>query len=199
MILGPTYGSTGSSKLSYPGISFDLSSTSGGREDPVESITISPRSNEPALLGPISSVIIQVHLSSTPYYRSSRLSESQPNQGVTIYRPDPLEIIIGETTAQDLLLDLGAPPRKYWKEDDRVARMWGSSESTEDDKGGCGSEESMLVSHVAADVLRFLELLSIWDGLPHLPIWTRHKDRPSFQHRKFLSLWTYPTALQIER
>ena len=63
----------------------------------------------------------------------------QPNRGVTIYLPDAFEVIIGETTAQDLLLDLGPPLRKFWKEDDRVERMWGGAESTDDEKGACES------------------------------------------------------------
>lgn len=52
-------------------------------------------------------------------------SVTQPGRGVVLHMPDPMEIIIGETTSQDLLLDLGAPLRKHWKEDDRMERMWG--------------------------------------------------------------------------
>ena len=59
-ILGPTYASSSSSKLSYPGISFDLSNISGGREDLVHAITVTPRSEQPASLGPVSSVVIHV-------------------------------------------------------------------------------------------------------------------------------------------
>lgn len=36
-------------------------------------------------------------------------------------------MIIGETTGQDLLLDLGPPLRKYVKEDDRMERIWGAT------------------------------------------------------------------------
>ena len=39
--------------------------------------------------------------------------------------PHPVDIFIGETTAQDILLDLGAPLRKFVKEDDRMERIWG--------------------------------------------------------------------------
>ena len=37
-------------------------------------------------------------------------------------------MIIGETTSQDLLLDLGPPLRKYVKEDDRMERIWGATQ-----------------------------------------------------------------------
>jgi hypothetical protein len=40
--------------------------------------------------------------------------------------------MLGETTGQDLLLDLGPPLRKFWKEDDRMARMWGADSEAHD-------------------------------------------------------------------
>ena len=48
--------------------------------------------------------------------------------------PDPLPIALGETTSQDLLLDLGPPLRKFYKEDNRLQRMWGM---TSNDQGSC--------------------------------------------------------------
>jgi hypothetical protein len=53
----------------------------------------------------------------------------KPNKGVTIYNPHPIDITIGETTAQDLLLDLGSPLRRFLKEDDRMERIWGGQAS----------------------------------------------------------------------
>jgi len=44
--------------------------------------------------------------------------------------PRPVDILIGETTAQDILLDLGAPLRKFVKEDDRMERIWGDQTQT---------------------------------------------------------------------
>ncbi|WWD17252.1 hypothetical protein CI109_101690 [Kwoniella shandongensis] len=120
-ILGPTFASTSGKKLEFPGISFDLAPSpggaGGGREDVVQSLTITSRdgeAKEPRL------VACQV----------------QPNKGVTLTlsgEEDKLDIVIGETTSQDLLLDLGAPLRKFWKEDDRLERMWGGVSQP----GGC--------------------------------------------------------------
>lgn len=43
-----------------------------------------------------------------------------------------------KTTAQDLLLDLGPPLRKYWKEDDRLNRVWAQhTETTEQTSTPC--------------------------------------------------------------
>lgn len=50
----------------------------------------------------------------------------EPNEGISIHTPHgihPLEL--GEATSQDLLLALGPPLRKFFKEDDRMERMWG--------------------------------------------------------------------------
>ncbi|KAK8864448.1 hypothetical protein IAR55_001697 [Kwoniella newhampshirensis] len=122
-ILGPTFASTSGKKLEFPGISFDLSPTSsttsgsvGGREDVVKSLTITPRDGDEKEAKLVSCLV-------------------QPNKGVilTLSGEDNLEIVIGETTSQDLLLDLGPPLRKFWKEDDRLERMWGGNSQP----GGC--------------------------------------------------------------
>lgn len=53
--------------------------------------------------------------------------------------PEPYEIIIGQTSGQDLLLDLGPPLRKFWKEDDRMERIWGRADTKlEDGECECG-------------------------------------------------------------
>ncbi|CAD6564705.1 MAG: hypothetical protein TREMPRED_000250 [Tremellales sp. Tagirdzhanova-0007] len=164
--LGPTYASTGSSTLSYPGITFDLLTSSGEREDLVETLTVSPKSEEAVSLGPISSVAVH------------------PNRGVTIYLPDAFEVIIGETTAQDLLLDLGPPLRKFWKEDDRVERMWGGAESTDDEKGACfwnyfqyGMDFLILRSGVVSKII-------LYSNIPGTPLFQRYSRAP----------WTIPVS-----
>jgi hypothetical protein len=68
------------------------------------------------------------------------MADEKPNKGVTIYNPHAIDIIIGETTAQDLLLDLGSPLRKFVKEDDRMERIWGGQASG----GGKGSMSPFL-------------------------------------------------------
>jgi hypothetical protein len=64
----------------------------------------------------------------------------QPGKGVSIELSgeEVLEVDFGKTSSQDLLLDLGPPIRKYWKEDDRMARMWGTmGGGNADDDGDC--------------------------------------------------------------
>ncbi|KAK4684206.1 hypothetical protein P7C73_g5990, partial [Tremellales sp. Uapishka_1] len=116
-ILGPTFEGKDNGKLDYPGIAFDLGGS--GRDDLVEAITITPKDDGSGDDG--YSVVVK------------------PNQGVTIQLPDPLDIVIHQTTAQDLLLDLGPPLRKFWKEDDRLQKMWGG----EAVHGGCKADSEL--------------------------------------------------------
>jgi hypothetical protein len=58
------------------------------------------------------------------------VTDSQPGRGATLSLPaGDVEIELNSTTAQDVLLDLGPPLRKYWKEDDRMDRMWVHSDA----------------------------------------------------------------------
>ena len=101
---------------------------------------------------------------------------TQPDRGVIIYLPDALEVMIGETTAQDLLLDLGPPLRKFWKEDDRVERMWGGASSADDEKGACESKRSVYTLLTAS--IRLLELFPIWHRLFDPPFWGHLQNHP---------------------
>jgi hypothetical protein len=51
--------------------------------------------------------------------------------------PDPRYIILGHTTSQDLLLELGPPLRKYFKEDERISKVWGGHDLSDAGKGSC--------------------------------------------------------------
>lgn len=102
----------------------------------------------------------------------------KPNKGVTIHNPHPIEIVIGETTTQDILLDLGSPLRKFVKEDDRMERIWGGQASG----GNKGSMSSSPISREEADRSSILELLPTWIRYSH---WLRQpglQDYPSLQH-----------------
>ncbi|WVQ99464.1 hypothetical protein IAU59_006599 [Kwoniella sp. CBS 9459] len=121
-LMGPTFVSSAGDKLDFPGITFDLipgitgSGGLGPREDFVEKITIGQKPDE-ELLPKLTSCVLQ------------------PNLGVTLAldAEQVIEVVIGQTTAQDLSLDLGPPLRKFWKEDDRLEKMWGGHS----EPGGC--------------------------------------------------------------
>lgn len=112
--LGPTYGD-GAEQLAYPGVYFEVDSA-GGRDDRVSSVSVIPRDDVP-----------NDGLRQCSIHVSRRLVHfsPQPGKGVTLDFGRQVDIVLGETTAQDLLLDVGTPLRKYWKEDDRLDRVWG--------------------------------------------------------------------------
>jgi hypothetical protein len=86
------------------------------------------------------------------------MANMKPNKGVTVYNPHPIDITIGETTAQDLLLDLGSPLRKFVKEDDRMERIWGGQAS-----GGDKGSMSLFL-YVCT---RKLMIAVFWDYFQH--------------------------------
>lgn len=112
--LGPTYANDGA--LAYPGVVF---SVPPGRDESVASLSVVPKEDDEAL-GELQSCVLQVS------HTGCGLTNNQPGHGATLaLKNGSVEINLGETTAQDLLIDLGPPLRKYWKEDDRLGRVWG--------------------------------------------------------------------------
>ncbi|BEI86764.1 hypothetical protein CcaverHIS002_0701100 [Cutaneotrichosporon cavernicola] len=103
--LGPTF-SDGTQRLAYPGLV--LEAAGGDRDDRVTSVSIMARDGEE----PVGE-------------DGLRRCSIKPGHGATLTFAHDVNIMLGETTAQDVLLDLGPPLRKYWREDDRLDRVWG--------------------------------------------------------------------------
>lgn len=72
----------------------------------------------PVMLGDISRAVIKIHHGVVLHFFSPSSS--------------PLQIRLGETTAQDLNLDLGPPSRVHYKEDERMAIHSSNPQSDED-------------------------------------------------------------------
>ncbi|GFZ43882.1 hypothetical protein JCM24511_01602 [Saitozyma sp. JCM 24511] len=161
--LGPTYAGGGGA-LRYPGVEFGLKGE-GGREDAVEKVTVLPKEGREIVGDPIRSCVIQ------------------PGRGATLHMPEPYEIIIGQTTGQDLLLDLGPPLRKFWKEDDRMERIWGRADTKLED-GECfwnyfqfGLDFLLSPSGVVLKIIAH-------SNIPGTPLFQRYARCP----------WTLPTS-----
>lgn len=117
-LLGPTY-APAEGKVSYPGITFDIPSTgAGGREDPVAYVSVHSKEGEG---------------------KSGDKAIIEPGKGMTIIIGDEeIRVELGKTTSQDLLLDLGPPLRKFYKEDSRISRIWAKeSRSATGESYGC--------------------------------------------------------------
>ncbi|WWC70041.1 uncharacterized protein I206_103985 [Kwoniella pini CBS 10737] len=119
-LMGPTFVSKAGNKLEFPGITFQLTPSNmgdagfGPREDIVHKLIIEATEDEELQPRLISCVI-------------------EPNTGITLGLDEDhlLRITIGQTTAQDLILDIGSPLRKFWKEDDRLSKMWGNTNTNQ--------------------------------------------------------------------
>jgi hypothetical protein len=152
-ILGPTYG--GGEKMVYPGITLGFDGPGKDREDDVKSLKVMGKGEgEVASLSAVMSVIIHVSPVQSHTIVSYVLRPSKPGIGVIIGLADgPINVKLGETTVQDILLDLGPPLRKYYKEDDRVEKMWGGAgEGVNTLDGGLGSCEHIEVFRFAMEL-----------------------------------------------
>ncbi|KAF7332055.1 hypothetical protein MKEN_00086000 [Mycena kentingensis (nom. inval.)] len=141
-IFGPTYPSDERSDLRYPGLWFSfvedgmpepLTGIEDARMQEVKRVIVSQKEREgeerdalgepsecAAMDGDIFRAIAKVHHGVTLYFYPSHST--------------PLHIRIGETTAQDLTVDLGPPNRVHYKDDERMtihamARAGGNSEA----------------------------------------------------------------------
>lgn len=184
---GPTYQGD---DLRYPGVHFsfeDDSALEGGKKNSlddrtqeVKRVLISQKLPDgaerdaldevvgcAAMNGQIVQALVQVSAFST---KSSLLEVQcafQIHVGVTLklhQTSKPLVIRIGETTAQDLTLDLGAPLRVYYKEDDRMGIHSGSETSpdTRMPETECKFIPVTLGPMFIPFTCRFLQLLSVW-------------------------------------
>ncbi|ODO09809.1 hypothetical protein I350_02026 [Cryptococcus amylolentus CBS 6273] len=159
-ILGPTLVNEGKD-LVFPGVKFEMSATStsgSGRDDAADKLEVSAKDVELTLPGQLMSCVIE------------------PKKGIVLHFSgiDPLEIWIGKTTAQDLLLDLGPPLRKFWKEDDRLEKMWGG----ESEPGGCfwnyfqhGLDFLVSPDYVVTKIL-------CYSNIPGTPLFQRYSHCP---------------------
>ncbi len=146
-IFGPTYPGD---ELRYPGIWFSFdediigeglkAAHAGDRMQEVKRIIISQIESDspanaihdaldevrecPAMNGELARAIVKVRPCRYLKHSLSNNSLWQIHDGVTLYfhpmSSTPLHIRIGQTTAQDLTLDLGPPLRVHYKEDERM-------------------------------------------------------------------------------
>ncbi|KAG9218976.1 hypothetical protein CCMSSC00406_0001386 [Pleurotus cornucopiae] len=75
----------------------------------------------PTMAGEVAKAIVKIHVGITLFFHP-------------IGSTEPLHIRLGETTAQDLTVDLGPPSRKHYKDDDRMT-IHSTSSANEEDRG----------------------------------------------------------------
>ncbi|KAI9001067.1 UPF0183-domain-containing protein [Trametes punicea] len=142
-MFGPTYPGD---DLRYPGVSFTFDEDARGdtlkgtvvqaddREQEVKRVVISQKNLDgtlrdaldevsecPAMAGELSRAVVKVHKGITMHFYPSS--------------SEPVQVLLGATTAQDLVVDLGPPLRVHYKEDDRMT-IHARSSQTEGDSDG---------------------------------------------------------------
>ncbi|KZO94372.1 UPF0183-domain-containing protein [Calocera viscosa TUFC12733] len=132
-VFGPTY--KGKRRLIYPGVVFEFARGEGkdggdskkaGREDQVERIVVVQRDKErggteteeedglrecESMVGELKKAAVTVH-------EGVILHFIPPLNSPT---PDPIRVTLHQTTAEDLLADLGPPLRVHYKTDERMS------------------------------------------------------------------------------
>lgn len=158
--VGPTYEGE---ELRYPGVwfSFDEHATpSQDQNQEIKTITVSQHNGQdrdaleevlecPVMCGDIARAVAKVHRGVMLHFYPTATSES-------------VFVEIGVTTAQDLSVELGTPPRTHYREDDRMhihSRQRTNGEDDED--SSCKSTTSSRVSCLLDLHPRFLQLLPV--------------------------------------
>ena len=166
-MFGPTYPGD---DLRYPGISFSFEDDARGetlkspitqpddRQQEVKRIIITQKSVDgeqrdaldeviecPAMAGELSRVVAKV---CNPFQPSSpSLRSFQIHEGVILHfyptGSEPIPVLLGTCTAQDLTCDLGPPLRIHYKEDDRMTIHSRSSQAGSDSDGDCETNHSV--------------------------------------------------------
>ena len=153
--IGPTYEGE---ELRYPGVwfSFDEHATQlQDQNQEIKAITITQHNGQdrdgleevlecPVMCGDIARAVTKVHQGVMLHFYPTATSE-------------PFFVEIGITTAQDLSVELGAPPRTHYREDDRMhIHSRQKSNEDEDDDSSCKGLAFPLMSHRLCPPSRFL-------------------------------------------
>ncbi|GAA5846280.1 hypothetical protein JCM9279_005887 [Rhodotorula babjevae] len=143
-VLGPTYGSSSASAsarsegahggeeevLSYPGVAFGVVRTASGSTMsrivvtalpapegiPVDQAWLHPALPDSPAVAQGDLRVAEIHLDPSRHPTHVELHFHAPQSALA-----PVELHIGETTSEDILCELGAAVRTFWKEDDRLS------------------------------------------------------------------------------
>ncbi|KAF8165255.1 hypothetical protein B0H34DRAFT_688473 [Crassisporium funariophilum] len=179
---GPTYPGQ---ELRYPGIwfSFDEDAIAEGMKAPhagdrmqeVKRILISQIAPEgqvidaldevnenPVMAGDLARAVVKVHDGVTLYFYPTATS-------------NPLHIRIGETTAQDLTLDLGPPLRVHYKEDERMTIHAAAKENQDGDTGYFYNYFQHGMDFLLSETTHVVKKILLHTNVPGSPLFQRYK------------------------
>ncbi|KZW03767.1 hypothetical protein EXIGLDRAFT_758093 [Exidia glandulosa HHB12029] len=104
-------------------------------------------------------------------------------EGVTLYlhprSSDPVHVKLGQTTAQDLTVDVGTPLRVYYKEDDRMS-IHAAPKSPSDDASGDYFYNYLQhgMDFLISGKTHIVKKIVLHSNIPGSPMFQRHKRCP---------------------
>ncbi|KAI0353606.1 UPF0183-domain-containing protein [Trametes cingulata] len=186
-MFGPTYPGE---DLRYPGISFSFEEDGRGeplksptaqaddRHQEVKRVIISQKSEEgersdaldevaecPAMAGELSQALVKVHEGITLHFYPSG--------------SEPIRVLLGSSTAQDLTVDLGPPLRVHYKEDDRMTIHSRSSPSDADADGDYFyNYQQHGIDFLISGSTHTVKKIVLHSNVPGTPLFQRYKRCP---------------------
>ncbi|KAF8205067.1 hypothetical protein BJ912DRAFT_940171 [Pholiota molesta] len=184
-VFGPTYPGD---ELRYPGIWFSFDEDilgeglkvphAGDRMQEVKRIIISQIEPEektydaldevtecPVMVGDLARAVVKVHDGVTLYFYPTSTS-------------NPLHIRIGETTAQDLALDLGTPLRVHYKDDERMQIHAAAKAMEAEDGIGTGYFYNYFqygMDFLLSETTHVVKKIILHTNVPGSPLFQRYK------------------------
>ncbi|EIW62010.1 UPF0183-domain-containing protein [Trametes versicolor FP-101664 SS1] len=185
-MFGPTYPGD---DLRYPGVSFSFEEESRGaapksptisddRHQEVKRIIIAQKNLDgeprdaldevrecPAMAGDLSRAVVKIH------------------EGVTLqFYPsgsEPVHVMLGSTTAQDLTVDLGPPLRVHYKEDDRMTIHSRSNQAEVDEDGDYFyNYQQHGIDFLVSGSTHTVKKVVLHSNVPGTPLFQRYKRCP---------------------
>ena len=182
--VGPTYEGE---ELRYPGVwfSFDEHAASQDQNQEIKSITVTQHNGQdrdglqeviecPVMCGDIAKALVKVRKGILLHFYPTATSE-------------PTLVEIGITTAQDLSVELGAPSRIHYREDDRMhIHSRQKTNDEEEDDSSCMGPAFLWASYSPYISRRLLQLFPLRNRFPDIRYHSYgSQDHPPYQHCKF--------------
>ncbi|KAI0327128.1 UPF0183-domain-containing protein [Cubamyces sp. BRFM 1775] len=186
-MFGPTYPGD---DLRYPGVSFSFDedpmgeslkspvTQSDDRQQEVKRIIISEKNPDgvpkdaldevvecPAMAGELYRAVAKVHEGITMYFYPSS--------------SEPIQVIIGASTAQDITVDLGPPLRVHYKEDDRMTIHARTNQSeAESDGDYFYNYQQHGIDFLISGSTHVVKKIILHSNVPGTPLFQRYKRCP---------------------
>ncbi|KAJ8473926.1 hypothetical protein ONZ51_g7551 [Trametes cubensis] len=186
-MFGPTYPGD---DLRYPGVSFSFDEDPRGeslkspvtqpddRQQEVKRIIISEK-NPDGVPKDVLDEVTECSAMTGELYRAV----AKVHEGITMYfyptTSEPIQVMIGASTAQDLTVDLGPPLRVHYKEDDRMTiHARGSQPEADADSDYFYNYQQHGIDFLISGSTHVVKKIILHSNVPGTPLFQRYKRCP---------------------